>query len=128
MAESGIGAPARGAITDNSITELSNVPLEISNAESSDMLNIHVDNSANGDPTYIKLWTAATVTYASDEPAIKVKVPAGVIGELTMPYTAVIALAQKDGTAKWWIAASSSAAVNGAAPTNTVDLTITRTT
>jgi len=127
MGLAGLPSPPEENSVENIITEVSNTPIEIPDATNKNIFIIHADNRLNTDATFIKLWNDDVVTYATEEPDIKFKMPASKQGAVRIPYSAA------GGTAvitpeneKWWVATSSSSAVAGAAPTTAVDLRITR--
>ena len=105
---------------------MSNTPIEIPGATDKNILILHVDNRDNADPTYVKLWNDDVVTYATEEPDLKHRIPGGKQGAIRLHHAAASSGLITPQNEKWWIAASSSSAVAGAAPNNTVTVRITR--
>ncbi len=122
----GEGSAVDASQVENVINEVSNTPIEIPNADSKNLFAIHVDNRSNADPTFVKLWNDPTVTYATEEPDLKFKIPGGKQGSTRIRFSAASTSPITVNSEKWWVAASKSSAVAGAAPGILVNVRITR--
>lgn len=121
-----VGTTQLADVTENLMEDVSNDPVMVPGASGKNIWVVHVDNRDNADPTFIKLWNEDTVTYSTDEPDIKIKVPGGAQGAVRVGYSAASEQAITPDAEEWWVAASSESAIDGDAPNNTVTVRVTR--